>query len=334
MSDAAAQTVLSFYSFPPGMVRRIEPLGNAGGWSGSRVWRVSTADGRDLCLRRWPTEMQSPRHFRLIHSVLHLVDSHGLKVVPVPIQSRQGEPFVKHKEHYWDLAPWMQGTADFDCNPSRPRLGAALQTLARFHEYSAIDVAIVRPPAVIQRLEQLQACQQHDMARFFREKLRDAPLNSHLSALLMRILDRADQRVSMFIAPLQVARERRIPVQPAIRDIHRDHVLFTGNEVTGVIDFGAMRIDTPLTDIARLVGSLVGNDPESRRAAMDAYADLRPLCAEDRALVDLLDESGVVLAAFNWLGWLCVDRRDMGPPEPIIRRLDEILRRLEHLAAR
>src|SRR5258708_28308480 len=37
MSDRDAQVVLSFYARTHDMVRHIEPLGNAGGWSGSRL---------------------------------------------------------------------------------------------------------------------------------------------------------------------------------------------------------------------------------------------------------------------------------------------------------
>ena len=46
-------------------------------------------------------------------------------------------------------------------------------------------------------------------------------------------------------------------------------------------------------------------------------------------MIGLLDESGLVLGALNWLIWLYVERRDMGPMEPIVRRLDEMLQRLE-----
>jgi Ser/Thr protein kinase RdoA (MazF antagonist) len=122
-------------------------------------------------------------------------------------------------------------------------------------------------------------------------------------------------------------------LQPAIRDIHQDHVLFTGDEVTGLIDFGALRIDTPLADIARLVGSLVGDDTAERQFAVDAYSDVRPVSREARRVVDLLDHSGVVLGALNWLMWLYVERRDMGPVQPIVNRLDGLVMRLHRINA-
>jgi Ser/Thr protein kinase RdoA (MazF antagonist) len=109
-------------------------------------------------------------------------------------------------------------------------------------------------------------------------------------------------------------------------------VLFAGDEVTGIIDFGAMRMDTPLADVARLLGSLVGDDRDNRQLAFDTYAELRPLSEADRQFVDLLDKTGLILSVFNWLRWLYVERRDMGEPAPIARRLEEILARLESRA--
>jgi Ser/Thr protein kinase RdoA (MazF antagonist) len=51
--------------------------------------------------------------------------------------------------------------------------------------------------------------------------------------------------------------DRPVPLQPALRDILDEHVLFVGDQVTGIIDFGAMRIESVAGDIARLLGSLV-----------------------------------------------------------------------------
>ena len=47
------------------------------------------------------------------------------------------------------------------------------------------------------------------------------------------------------------------------------------------------------------------------------YSERRPLSEADRSLIDLLDDSGQVLGGLNWLRWLYLDRRDMGPLPPI-----------------
>jgi Ser/Thr protein kinase RdoA (MazF antagonist) len=359
MSDAAAQTVLSFYSFPPGMVRRIESLGNAGGWSGSLIWKVElaasavnlpagctvgnalrgvqgTAGSSDfLCLRRHPESWKVPIRLRFIHGVLKRVHAGGLSFVPVPLRSPSGETVLEHAGFLWELTPWMPGAADFHHQPTRERLQAALQALAQFH-LLAVTEGVPRvthnlSPALIMRSGVLRRSSE------YADKLASSVhtgLGEEMCARAPRLIELIRTLGSRVAPRVIAAKDRPWFQQPAIRDIWHDHILFTGDEVTGIVDFGAMQIDTPLMDVARLVGSLVGDDADARRFAIDSYSRIRPLMEEDRNLIDLLDESGMVMAAVNWLTWLYVDHNDMGPSAPIIRRLDEILRRLERMAAR
>ena len=359
MSDAAAQTVLSFYSFPPGMVRRIENLGNAGGWSGSQIWKVevvsvagimpvgsavgnalrgvpgTAASPEFLCLRRWPREHPTPERLQLIHAVLSRVWEGGLHIVPVPLRTGQDTAFVEYEGHLWELTPWMPGIADFHANPARERLRSAMQALARFHLLAVSEgtpgFARHVVPAVHLRHTTLRRIAEHcTRINAHLQPALGAEFDSRAIRLLRLMCDLGEE----FAPRLGALQERVWYQQPVIRDIWHDHVLFTGDQVTGIVDFGAMNIDTPLTDVARLLGSLVGDDRPLRRFALAAYREVQPLDFEGIQIIDLLDYSGQVVAAVNWLTWLYVDRRDMGPPEPIIRRLDEILRRLEHLAAR
>ena len=63
------------------------------------------------------------------------------------------------------------------------------------------------------------------------------PLGNALDDRAARLLPLASDALhkQAVIESLNAAGE--LPLQPAIRDIHRDHVLFTGDEVTGLIDF-------------------------------------------------------------------------------------------------
>jgi len=183
------------------------------------------------------------------------------------------------------------------------------------------------PQTILDRQQRWKELQQSGLSAI--ERSLATPLGNEIDQRATRLLALAHKALESSQAIQSLAAGPELLLQPAIRDIHRDHVLFTGDEVTGLIDFGAMRIDTPLTDVARLVGSLAGDDREARQFAFDAYAAVRPLSAADRRMIGLLDESGLVLGALNWLIWLYVERRDMGPMEPIVRRLDEMLQRLE-----
>jgi Ser/Thr protein kinase RdoA (MazF antagonist) len=321
-------SVLSFYALRPEFVRQVEPV--SGGWSGSRLWKVTDEGGGEFCLRRWPPEHPTPERLTFIHAILRRVAVH-LLVVPAPLFSQSGATFHRHAGHLWDLAPWMPGEADFHSHPTRGKLLSAMHTLAGFHIAAADRELKFGPaPAWLDRQRAANALVSGGLQQI--EAAVKQPLDPALDTLARRLLPLARDALQRDLAaPLRTI-PPAVSLQPAIRDIHHDHVLFTGDEVTGIIDFGALRIDTPLADVARLVGSLVGDDRDNRQLALDTYAELRPLSETDRQFVDRLDETGLILSAFNWLRWLYVERRDMGESSPIVRRLDEILARLERRA--
>jgi homoserine kinase type II len=120
-----------------------------------------------------------------------------------------------------------------------------------------------------------------------------------------------------------------VPLFPVIRDLWHDHVLFTGDDVTGIVDFGALRVDSAACDLSRLLGSLVGNDREAWEFARQQYNSIRPLSADEWKLAQALDEANVILAGLNWLDWICVQGRTFESYDAVYARLDEMLVRLE-----
>jgi Ser/Thr protein kinase RdoA (MazF antagonist) len=102
--------------------------------------------------------------------------------------------------------------------------------------------------------------------------------------------------------------------------------------VTGLIDPSACRKDCVATDLARLVGSLVGDDRARWSAATAFYASQRPLTDAEAALLPALDQSGVILSAMAWLR----RRYVLGQPcetEPVLKRLAATVERAERMAA-
>src|SRR5437588_8969838 len=60
-----------------------EALGNAGGFSGARLWEGRLADGRAVCLRAWPAAGMTPERLRFIHALLDKARfGRGLAFVP------------------------------------------------------------------------------------------------------------------------------------------------------------------------------------------------------------------------------------------------------------
>ena len=158
----------------------------------------------------------------------------------------------------------------------------------------------------------------------------DQPVTSEtLRHHMGRLLSLARLALEPTRRSLQQAGRLEVLLQPCIRDVWHDHVLFTGDKVTGLVDFGAMGVETVAGDVARLLGSLAGNDETMWGVGLEAYNAIRPLTTDERALVRPLDQSGIVLAAANWAQWLFVEHRQFSDYAAVARRLEEIATRLE-----
>ncbi len=336
-SDVA--TVLSAY---PSDCRpeRVESLESAGGFSGGALWKVAAARGT-LCLRRWPKERREGRHIQTIHAVLRHAWQQGFSSVPVPIRARDGATLIERGGCYWELAPWMPGEATFHADPNAARLAAAMQALAKFHlaaaTFSNARSAPAPSPGIAMRLERLRALQERGCAAI-EASLANGRAGGALLAELHPIARRALElfRLCALLVENRLAAATAVvvPLQPCIRDIWHDHVLFTGEAVTGIIDFGAMRTDCVVTDVTRLLGSLVGDDESAWKSGLETYGAVRPLTPAESGLVPVFDQSAVLLSPMNWLEWLFVDRRQFEQPQRVRERLDVTMRRLEHLSVK
>src|SRR5262245_26699261 len=87
--------------------QQIRPTGNAGGFSGSEIWRCSMPAG-DFCLKRWPESTQLT-NLSSIHAVLRHVHGRGFVLVPLPVTNRNGSTITSFNRALWDLSPWLAG---------------------------------------------------------------------------------------------------------------------------------------------------------------------------------------------------------------------------------
>ncbi|MFP6611814.1 MAG: phosphotransferase [Pirellulales bacterium] len=309
-------------------VSEVEFLAGAGGFSGARFWRLKTGS-RLLCLRRWPVDCSAEK-LRFIHEVLQHVAREGVSVVPVPIETTSRETIVRGGGHLWELAPWLMGTADYHERPSAARLGAAMRTLAEFHHaaesFPGGSAALRTSPGVISRTDLLTAWQAGDV-----ERLQQAVSSSSVSGLATvarDIIELFQPRAADLYDDLRAAASLRVRLQPCIRDIWDQHVLFEGDRVAGIVDFGAMRIDNVATDIQRLLGSMAGNVRDAWERGIKAYSAARELADDERRLIATLDRSTLLLSGMNWLRWLFLENRQFDDFAAVIARLCTIRNRL------
>ncbi|MBW3542555.1 MAG: phosphotransferase [Planctomycetes bacterium] len=323
-----------------GVVSALAPV--AGGFSGAVVVRV-TAEAGEWCLRGWPPASLARERLLGLHRLLSVVHGAGVEQVPVPICDTAGRSLVFAGDRWWQVEPWMPGRADFHAAPSAERLENALACLAAFHRAAAkfdpvgdeiewfASSRAGTSPAVRERLERITRWQPAELVRLrqaleweFAREWREPGLE------LVELFEQCRPTVE---AGLKAALVLPVPLQPCLRDIWHDHVLFEGELLTGLIDLGACRTESVAADLARLLGSLLADDGDWTHA-ITAYQRHRPMTVEELGLVPVLDQSAVLLGGLYWLErrFLHDDRSVDGPR--ILDRLLWWLARSRRLAAR
>ena len=339
-SNSTAARILANYS-PRIVPRRVESLGNLGGFSGAGIWRVTTDQG-DFALRLWPSPGLPATRILGLHRLLDHLRRGGTLTVAAPVAANTGSTLIFWGTRHWQLEPWMPGTADFRANPSDARLRAAMAALAQWHHCAAryiptaSDVEWFRTendcssPAVTDRIAVLQQAGDCDFSRI--EDAANRLAEVRLGSLLRQVIALFQMNQAAILRELIHNRTRQVRLQPCLRDVWRDHLLFENDRVSAIIDPSACRTDTVACDLSRLLGSLVGDDLARWDLAVEEYHRCRPLSSAERMLIRVMDRSGVLLSGWTWIQWLCVDRRTFLDLESVVNRLTEIRDRMSRLA--
>jgi Ser/Thr protein kinase RdoA (MazF antagonist) len=274
----------------------LEPLGNRGGFSGARIVRLSCLRGV-FCLRGG-TPGETASRVTARHAMMHMARADGLHFVPGIVPTRSGATVVEQGGRCWELMQWMPGRADFHAAPSPGRLEVAVEALARLHlawgRHALPGVA--ECPGVRRRLDAV------------REQPRIDPFADSLQRELAFWLP----QVSGILARMPL-----VGLQPVLRDIWHDHLLYEGDRLAGLVDYASIDLDSVAVDLARMLGSLIDDDGASWQFALSVYRRVRPLSADEERLVRALDRAGVIAALANWHRWISSGKRD--PASPHVR---------------
>ncbi len=301
------------------------PLGSAGGFSGAKFWQVETIE-ETYCLRRWPKEHPSPEQLDWIHRVLLHCVQNGCPQAETILKSANGSTVVSSGGFLWQLSQWMPGKANYNTFPNDEKLTNAITTLAKFHLAAAqVSLDFRTSDATQSRLRMLANINETiAQIQVSRVSIASEPLN-HLRQYLSAT---AKDSAAQIFSELMPFKSTILPIQPVIRDIWHDHVFFTGNEVTGIVDFGAMTMDTVCLDLSRLIGSLVDDDSKKWQMALETYSRIRALTEPECRIIRLLDRSGVLLGGINWLKWIFVEQRHFDDFSAVEKRIQYLLQRM------
>lgn len=317
---------------------RVARLGGTG-FSGAEVFHVVAAAG-EFVLKSFPAGLP-PDRAAWVHRLLRHLRAAGIDVIPAPRPTPTGATHVADQQgRLWELVAYLPGRST--ASPSAAQVIAAVETLARVHLAAATLPLTAGVPASgreRRRDQMLRLLADPWAAR--RQRL-DGP--DPADALGSGMRARFDRAISAFavagghraLTACAATRPAVLPIQPVLRDVWAEHVLFATDEperLTGLIDLQAAGCDSPTTDLARLLGSWASPWPGDGRwiaqwePALAAYARVRGLATGERQALPLLHASAVVLGLDNWFRWVLVERRGFAAAAAL-DRVDRLLRLL------
>src|SRR5207247_2663406 len=221
----------------------------------------------------WPPAMQVAT-VHAVHALQLRAKQAGLKFVPQPLPARNGNTTMLEAGRVWELTTWMPGRADFHDRPSAVRLANACRALAHLHGAWAERSGSAGPcPAVRRRLLRL-----HEWQRLVDAGWRPCfeqcaePSVRHWAEQAWAPLAALTEAARLSLQPWTNV---PVPLQPCLCDVWHDHVLFENDSVSGLVDYGSVKTDHVAVDLARLLGSLVGDDAPLRAAGLEAYQGAR-----------------------------------------------------------
>ena len=304
---------------------KITPLGNAGGFSGSEIWRIDSPLRGTFCLKRWPRQFQDQSRIEWIHKVLIFASINGCPEIAKPINTRSQKSFHYQYETIWEMTAWADGEVISPNSLNEKQVESAIETLARFHQATARYFFNFAPSNKIVEVRDqllglpvtLAAIDQHknELASYLRQE-QWLEFKTQSPGLALDI--------ARFLLPFS---STVFPVQPVIRDMRPDHLFFTENRVTGLVDFGAMKVDTVACDLSRLLGGLFEDDAHRFQKSINDYSNHRQIFPHEREVILPLNHASVVLGIANWLKWIAVDKIRFYSPNDVGARINSLMRR-------
>lgn len=300
-----------------------------GGFSGACIFKAEDSSGAVYALRRTPAAEAMPaERYCELFGLMRNVSSSGCEVIPVPLRHQQSSlgiletsnsPHFANVDHsltrigmhefVWQMEPWMPGEPA-QGRPTSRQIESALKALALFHKTAAesvqaptnnqtLRVARERSPGIARRISIVSELSGGLLSRFV--KTAAAEPDPEFRSCAKRLCAALEFWLPWLTKQLTEVAGVSYQLQPVIRDLWKPHVLFTEEQVTGIIDLNAMATDHVGLDVTRLFRSWFGADVKRIREAINHFIEQRSLDENTRCLLRALDASTVLLSPVRWL---------------------------------
>ena len=307
LSDSPDLQICGQFGLQPTASARV-----AAGFSEAIVWRVCDVSGAVFAVKCWRVPSVAVlQHRREVRRWMQLAAQQCAGWIPMPCRADRDSAdgtglIVERSQQAWQVESWCRGVS-LATAPTASELQSAAVTLLRLYasgrEFGAccantsLANTVAPSPAVLRRaglVEELcQGGWQQLQNVVSRWPEAEATAARRYLAVLQHWLPWLRQQLQNWC-------RNAVPLQPVLRDLRAENLLFDAGEVSGVIDWDAAAVDHPCLDAARLLRTWHLNHAGQMAAAAIAWADHWQLSNEQRLLLIVLDASGVLLNPVVW----------------------------------
>ena len=363
----AARSVLENWLQRSG-IQAIDPIES--GLSGAAVFRITTTDGEMWALKRYPIHTSLSRVDE-IHHVMVTAKHNGCDLVPqlkrcssnnAAVADRSG---IDDGQHVWELAQWVAGepwaepigggdlftrdpSADAETERQRHEvMSRGASAIAIFHRsVRSLGTHQQPPPCVLARQKRLKELipQMNAIMASDRAQIEHPRLRISLQMAIERFRADWNHVADSFLATLAALSRQSVQTQIVLRDVHAEHIFFadshggdsvTTRVVTGMIDFDAVRIDAPATDLARWISSFLPMCTDVHSAWHSVLAGYRlesSLNEQQEVLAKHVAQVSAWINLANWASWLLLENQNFSyDDEHIAQRIDQWIRVIDKL---
>ncbi len=319
-----------------------------GGFSGARIYRCHWADQSQTLLRAWPPG-SCPERVAHVQQWITATRQAGCKLLPCFYPADNGSTIAHYSGRLWEMRDWIGGcpwAASVGQPPVHVALRCAANALGQFHAAtSTLPGRRACAPAIVDRLRKAKQWTSQDVLNWSRFPAGCVDWMSQAASSLQLVWNRRGKELSTQLAE---AATQTWDLRFCLRDVHLDNILFSGDRVTGLIDFDTLRVDTPAVDLARLVHSFAMQtnprttnlteiqdwrrqiDQQYWPIALAGMASFCPLHDSEAELARVLADATAIFSLLNWLEW-GRQRSDNGDRDPWLlplaqQRIDDLCR--------
>lgn len=311
----------------------VSPL-QSSGFSGASLWKINTSESQSLCLKHYSSGSLTVEQLDGIHRVLIHAFNEGCDFVAKPMRLTDGFTTVvagapnTPTAGLWDLSTWVPGSPVTSFSDAQ--IETAFASIARFHKAAAqVNLAFGPSPNLKQRQAQLaklvrpESPALDEASDLLKTESIDPSLRGPLTTIVDLLLRAPQSQIASLRTRLNEFATMELPLHPVVRDLRAEHLLFTDDQLTGLVDFDAMQMDSVAYDLSRLTSSMRLSESQLHLALATYHAE-RPIQPAEAKLTQLLTGISRLLAPLSWVNWLVLEQRSFSNLAAVEKRLKEV----------